>query len=150
MGSAATRRRHQPQVGILRLIDATCIKLPDSASNWTAVSKVSSGIKLHIRLVVVSTKSVFPEKMIPSIGNIADVDAVNHIIDVDSALYIMDRGYGHKTKKGGWMEQNIDFLVRVRHDFKTETLRAYTPDLPNVVKDELESLPRERKNSTRF
>ncbi len=88
--------------------------------------------------------------MIPSIGNIADVDAVNHIIDVDSALYIMDRGYGHKTKKGGWMEQNIDFLVRVRHDFKTETLRAYTPDLPNVVKDELESLPRERKNSTRF
>ena len=129
-----------PHVGILRLIDATYIKLPDSASNWTAVSKVSSGIKLHIRLVVVSAKSVFPEKMIPSTGNIADVDAVNHIIDVDSALYIMDRGYGHKTKMGGWMEQNIDFLVRVRHDFKTETLRAYTPDLPNVVKDELVSM----------
>lgn len=129
-----------PHVGILRLIDGTYIKLPDSASNWTAVSKVSSGIKLHIRLVVVSANSVFPEKMIPSTGNIADIDAVNHIIDVDSALYVMDRGYGQKTKMGGWMERNIDFLVRVRHDFKTETLRAYTPDLPNVVKDELVSM----------
>lgn len=74
--------------------------------------------------------------MIPSTDNIADVDALNHTIDVDSALYI----YGHKTKIGGWMEQNIDFLVRVRHDFKTETLRAYTPALSNVVKDELVSM----------
>ncbi|MGB6778861.1 MAG: IS4 family transposase [Planococcus citreus] len=134
-----------PHVGILRIIDATYVKLPDSASNWTAISKVSSGIKLHIRLVVASANSVFPEKMIPSTGNIADVDAVNHIIDADSALYIMDRGYGHKTKMGGWMERNIDFLVRVRHDFRTETLRAYTPELPNVLKDELVSMRTHKK-----
>ena len=127
-------------VGILRIIDSTYIKLPESASSWTAVSKVSSGFKLHLKIVVASANSVFPEKMIPSTGNIADVDAVNHLIDTDGALYVMDRGYGHKTKMGGWMERNIDFLVRVRHDFKTETLRAYTPILPNVVKDELVSM----------
>ena len=129
-----------PHVGILRIIDATYVKLPDSASSWTAVSKVSSGIKLHIRLVVASADSVFPEKMIPSTGNIADIDAVNHLIDADSALYVMDRGYGQKTKMGGWMERNIDFLVRVRHDFKTETLRSYTPTHPNVLKYELVSM----------
>ena len=129
-----------PHVGILRIIDAAYVKLPDSASSWTAVSKVSSGIKLHIRLVVESADSVFPEKMIPSTGNIADIDAVNHLIDVDSALYVMDRGYGQKTKMGGWMERNIDFLVRVRHDFKTETLRSYTPTHPNVLKYELVSM----------
>lgn len=91
-----------PNVGILRIIDGTYIKLPANASNWTAISKVSSGIKLHIRVVVASSNSVFPEKMIPSTGNIADSDAVNHIIGED-ALYVMDRGYAHKTKMDGWV-----------------------------------------------
>lgn len=122
-----------PHVGILRIIDGTYVKLPNNASNWTALSQNSSGIKLHIRIVVASANSVFPEKMIPSTGNVSDVDAVNHIIDADSALYVMDRGYGHKTKMGSWMERGIEFLVRVRKDFKTETIRAYTPTLPTKV-----------------
>ena len=100
-------------VGIIRIIDGTYVKLPDSASNWTAISKVSSGIKLHIRIAVASSNSVFPEKMIASTGNIADSDAVNYLIDED-ALYVMDRGYAHKTKMGGWLQRNIQFLVRVR------------------------------------
>ncbi|AMQ07107.1 IS4 family transposase [Sporosarcina psychrophila] len=137
-----------PQVGILRIIDGTYIKLPDNASNWTAISKVSSGIKLHIRVVVASSNSIFPEKMIPSTGNIADSDAVNHIID-DDALYVMDRGYAHKTKMGGWLQRNIQFLVRVRKTFTTETLKSYTPTLPNVVKNELVSI-RTREEPLRY
>jgi len=43
-----------PKVGVLRIIDGTYVKLPDNASNWTAISKVSSGIKLHIRIAVAS------------------------------------------------------------------------------------------------
>lgn len=127
-------------VGILRIIDGTYVKLPNNASNWTAISKVSSGIKLHVRVVVVSSDSVFPEKMIPSTGNVADSDAVNHIIDADGALYVMDRGYAHKTKMGGWMQRKVKFLVRVRKTFTKETLKAYTPTLPNVVKNELVSM----------
>ena len=72
--------------------------MPNSASNWTAISKVSSGIKLNVRVVTASSNSVFPEKMIPSTGNVADSDAVNHIIDADGALYVMDRGYAHRQK----------------------------------------------------
>ena len=127
-------------VGILRIIDGTYVKLPNNASNWTAISKVSSGIKLHVRVVAASSDSVFPEKMIPSTGNVADSDAVNHIIDADGALYVMDRGYAHKTKMGGWMQRDVKFLVRVRKTFKMETLKSYTPTLPNVVKNELISI----------
>lgn len=128
------------RVGILRIIDGTYVKLPNNASNWTAISKVSSGIKLHIRVVVASANSVFPEKMIPSTGNVADSDAVNHIIDADGALYVMDRGYAQRTKMGGWMQRGVKFLVRVRKTFKMETLKSYTPTLPNVVKNELVSM----------
>jgi hypothetical protein len=114
--------------------------LPNSASNWTAISKVSSGIKLHVLVVAASSDSVFPEKVIPSTGNVADSDAVNHIIDADGALYVMDRGYAHKTKMGGWLERDVKLLVRVRKTFKIETLRSFTPTLPNVVKNEFVSI----------
>ncbi|WP_211356439.1 hypothetical protein [Psychrobacillus lasiicapitis] len=41
--------------------------------------------------------------MILSMGNLADSDAVNHIIDADGALYVMDREYAHQTKSAvGW------------------------------------------------
>lgn len=128
-----------PRVGILRIIDGTYVKLPDNASKWTAISKVSSGIKLHVRIAVASSDSVFPEKMIPSTGNIADSDAVNHIIDED-ALYVMDRGYAHKTKIGGWLQRNIQFLLRVRKTFRVETIRAYKPTHPNVKRNDLVSI----------
>lgn len=127
-------------VGPLRIIDGTYIKLPNNALNWTAISKDSCGIKLHVRILVTSADSSFPEKMIPSTGNVADSDAVNHIIDADGALYVMDRGYAHKTKIGGWLERNVQFLIRVRKTFTMETLKSYTPSHPNVTKNEIVSI----------
>ena len=127
------------RVGVIRIIDGTYVKLPATASGWTAISKVSSGIKLHIRIVVASVDSVFPEKMVASTGNVADSDAVNHLIDED-ALYVMDRGYAHKTKMGGWLERNIQFLVRVRKTFRFETLQSRKPTHPAVIRNELVSI----------
>jgi hypothetical protein len=127
-------------VGPLRIIDGTYVKLPKNALNWTAISKDSCGIKLHVRIVAASANSIFPEKMIPSTGNVADSDAVNHIIDADGALYVMDRGYAHKTKMGGWIERNVQFLVRIRKTFKMETLKSYEPTHPKVTKNELVSI----------
>ena len=95
---------------------------------------------MHVRIVVASANSTFPEKMIPSTGNVADSDAVNHIIDADGALYVMDRGYAHKTKMGGWMERNVQFLVRIRKNFKMETLKSHEPTCPQVTKNELVSI----------
>lgn len=133
-------------VGVLRIIDGTYIKLPNNAANWTAISKDSCGIKLHVRIAVASTNSVFPEKIIPSTGNVAYLDADNHIIDSDGALYVMDRGYANKTKMGGWLQRNIHFLVRTRKNFRMETLRSYTPTNPNVTRNEkLSILTREER-----
>lgn len=132
-------------VGLLRIIDGTYVKLPNSAADWTAVSTDSCGIKLHVRVVVASPDSVFPEKMIPSTGNVADIDAVNHIIDMDDALYVMDRGYAHKTKIGGWLQQNIQFLLRVRKDFKLVTLKSIEPTHPQVTRNEIVSIQTRRE-----
>jgi len=127
-------------IGILKLIDSTHIKLPQNASTWTAVSKDSSGVKLHLRLAVASATEVFPEKMIPSTSNVVDSDAVNYLIDAEYATYIMDRGYGHKTKMGGWLERSIDFIVRVRKDFRVEVLQSRTPTEENVTRFDLVSI----------
>lgn len=127
-------------IGILKLIDSTHIKLPQNASTWTAVSKDSSGVKLHLRLAVASATEVFPEKMIPSTSNVADIDAVNYLIDAEYATYIMDRGYGHKTKMGGWLERGIDFIVRVQKTFRVEVLQSWTPTEENVTQFDLVSI----------
>jgi hypothetical protein len=68
-------------VGVIRIIDGTYIKLPNNASSWTAISKDSCGIKLHVRIVAASANSIFPEMMIPSTGNVADSDAVIHRLE---------------------------------------------------------------------
>lgn len=129
-----------PNVGLLRIIDSSHIKLPNNASNWTAVSKDSSGVKLHLRLAVSSSDSVFPEKMIPSTSNVSDIDAVNYLIEPDDALYVMDRGYAEKTKMGGWLQKGIHFLVRIKKTFRVETLRAYKPEIPSVKRHEIVSM----------
>ncbi|MHA6259033.1 IS4 family transposase [Sporosarcina sp. CAU 1771] len=127
-------------IGILKLIDSTHIKLPQNASTWTAVSKDSSGVKLHLRLAVASATEVFPEKMIPSTSNVADIDAVNYLIDAEYATYIMDRGYGHKTKIGGWLERSVDFIVRVQKTFRVEVLQSWMPTEENVIRFDLVSI----------
>lgn len=129
-----------PNVGLIRIIDGTYVKLPNNAADWTAISTDSCGIKLHVRVAVADADCVFPEKMIPSTGNVADSDAVNHIIDADGALYVMDRGYAHKTKMGGWLQRGVHFLVRCRKNFRMETLQSFTPTHPSVVKNEFVSM----------
>jgi hypothetical protein len=136
---AYTFWRHQPNakgpnpnVGLLRIIDSSFIKLPHYASDWTAVSKDSSGVKLHLSLAVASSKDVFPEKMIPSTSNVADIDVVNYFIDCDEATYVMDRGYGEETKMGGWLERKVKFLVRIKKNAKLTILNELDSNHPNV------------------
>lgn len=114
--------------------------MPNNASNWTAVSKDSSGVKIHLRLALASSDSVFPEKMIPSTANISDIDAVNYLIEPDNTLYVMDRGYAEKTKMGGWLQKQVKFLVRIKKTFRFETLSSYQSDLSNVTRYELISI----------
>ncbi|MBO1006023.1 IS4 family transposase [Pseudogracilibacillus auburnensis] len=129
-----------PTVGLLRIIDSSFIKLPNQASDWTAVSKDSSGVKLHLRLAVASSDSVFPEDMIPSTSNIADIDAVNYLINADDATYVMDRGYGEATKMGGWLERGVKFLVRIKKTFQVFTLKELDSGDPNVTRHAIVSL----------
>ncbi|MDN4605919.1 transposase [Sporosarcina sp. F6_3S_P_2] len=114
--------------------------LPQNACEWAAVNKDSSGVKLHLKLAVASADEDFPERMIPSTPNVADIDVANYLMDVEDATYIMDRGYGYKTKMGGWLEIDIKFLVRVRKNFKYELVKSGTPTEENVTQFDLVSI----------
>lgn len=105
-----------PFAGLLKIIDSTYVRLPKNASTWTAISKDSSGGKT------------------PSTTNIGDSDVVNYLIDADRATYVMDRGYGHKTKTGGWLERKVNFVVRVKKPFTYEILRFDPCTISNMTK----------------
>lgn len=129
-----------PKVGPLKLVDSTHIGLTKHALNWNGFTKDNYGVKLHLGLLVASPGSVFPDKMIPSTGNVTDIDAVNHLIDADGATYVMDRGYGEKTKIGGWLERNIPFIVRVKSNFRVDTLEVLSSESKNVSRYEIVSI----------
>ncbi|MDO1831556.1 transposase, partial [Escherichia coli] len=78
-------------------------------------------------VAVANANSIYPEKVMMSTGNISDIEMVNHLVTDNDTLYVMDRGYGHKTKMGGWLERGIDFVVRVQYKFTFETLISYAP-----------------------
>lgn len=128
------------RVGILSVIDGTHIKVPVQTMDWAAISKDSAGVKMHVKIAVANADSVYPERVMMSSGNISDIEMVNHLVTDDETLYVMDRGYGHKTKMGGWLERGIDFVVRVQYKFKFETLISYTPTHPKVLRNEKVSM----------
>lgn len=129
-----------PKVGKLAIIDSSSIRLPLNALDWKALSKDYCGVKIHLRLVVVRADSVFPDAMIPSTANITDIEAVNHLIVDEDATYLMDRGYGEKTKMGGWLARKIKFVVRVKSNFTVETLKELPKGSEQVLKHEIVSI----------
>ncbi|XKH50472.1 IS4 family transposase [Chryseomicrobium palamuruense] len=128
------------RVGMLSVIDGTHVKVPVHTMDWAAISKDSAGVKMHVKIAVADADSTYPERVMMSTGNISDIEMVNHLITDDDTLYVMDRGYGQKTKMGGWLQRGVDFVVRVQNRFKFETLRSYSPVLPQVLRNEIVSM----------
>ncbi|WP_342528242.1 IS4 family transposase [Chryseomicrobium sp. FSL W7-1435] len=133
------------RVGMLSIIDGTHIKVPVQTMKWAAISKDSAGVKMHVKVAVANANSIYPEKVMMSTGNISDIEMVNHLVTDNDTLYVMDRGYGHKTKMGGWLERGIDFVVRVQYKFTFETLISYAPQHPQVLRNEKVSMKTHKK-----
>lgn len=126
-----------PKVGKLAIIDSSAIPLSKHALDWTALTPHYCGVKIHLRLAIVKANSAFPEAMIPSTANVPDIEAVNHLIVDDDATYIADRGYGEKPKMAGWLERKVKFVVRVKSNFRVDTIQELPTDSEQVSRHAL-------------
>lgn len=101
-------------IGRLRIVDATHIKLPSILSNWAHVTKGWTVVKMHTRLIVASPDIIYPDNIVPSIGKVQDHDGGDLLIEASDATYVMDRGYMDFLRMHEWIKDQIKFVIRLK------------------------------------
>jgi len=124
-----------PVIGILKIVDSTHLKLPPELCDWAFVTKGWNVVKMHTRIKVVSEEIAFPDKIIPSTGNVGDVETGDLIVEEDGTTYLMDRGYPSKKNVQNWVDNGINFVVRINKSIKTVPIEKYDPDHSSVLRD---------------
>ncbi|MED4351033.1 IS4 family transposase [Schinkia azotoformans] len=114
-----------PNIGRLRIVDATHISLPAVLSDWAYVTKGWNVVKMHTRLVVASPDVSFPDKIVPSNGKVTDHEGGDLLIEISDATYVMDRGYMDLYRMNEWIKDNIKFVIRLRKDVTVRLIEEY-------------------------
>jgi hypothetical protein len=125
-----------PNIGQLRIIDATHIKLPAVLSEWAYVTKGWNVVKMHTRLVVASPDVQYPDKIVPSNGKVSDHEGGELLIELSDATYVMDRGYMDKIRMNQWIKDGIKFVIRLKSDIRIEVKEDFeVPEGNQIVRD---------------
>ncbi|WP_281886286.1 IS4 family transposase [Paenibacillus sp. YYML68] len=103
-----------PQIGRLHIVDATDISLPEVLGHWARCGSRKTGVRLHVRLVVVNPKTVFPDKVVASTVNVREAKIAPDLVIDPDATYVMDRGYESSSLFQEWVTGGKRFVVRVR------------------------------------
>lgn len=130
------------KIGPLRIIDSTCLKMPDTLANWAYVSGKATQIKIHMRVLALPKGQIIPEKAIPSTGNVSDYETMDLLTENDGTIYVMDRGYVKYKQFDKWMENNVRFVNRINEKhgvLRVEQERAVPPNT-NIVRDAIVQL----------
>ena len=123
-------------IGKLRIVDSTHISLPAQLSSWAFVTKGWTVVKMHTRLVVASADTVFPDRILPSTGNVSDQEGSDVLIEESDATYVMDRGYISLKRMDQWMEKNISFVLRIKDNIRAVVRKEYDlPTDPSILRD---------------
>jgi Transposase DDE domain len=123
-------------IGRLNIVDSTEIRLPENICDWAFISKGHNAVKMHTRLVVTSKDTVFPDKIVPSTGNVTDFESSDVMIEESDATYVMDRGYPSKKNLMDWLEKEINFVTRIGKNLVLYTLEERELTHSSILKDE--------------
>lgn len=113
MRSLTRTVNHPKQWGRLHLVDASNVKLPAFMSDWGYVTQHRNGVKMHVRLVVADSDTVYPDQLLPSTGPVSDYEGADVLVTDPDATYVMDRGYVSYKRMDRWIENGLSFVMRI-------------------------------------
>ncbi|KZZ85093.1 IS4 family transposase [Bacillus sp. SJS] len=123
-------------VGRLAIVDSTELRLPHQLCKWTRISKGHTAVKMHTRLNVVSSTTVFPDKIVPSTGKVGDVETGIYMVEDPNVTHLMDRAYPSTKNLMDWQKRKIKFIARVRKNLRLYTQESYKTTHPRILRDE--------------
>ncbi|MFB4170157.1 IS4 family transposase, partial [Virgibacillus sp. JSM 102003] len=130
-----SEKNGHPLFGKLHVVDASCLHLGPTFGKWAYVTGNRNQVKLHTRLVVASPDEAFPDKVIPSTGNVDEREVVMQLVTDPDATYLFDRGYVDYAKMDEWMDKKVLFAVRINDIHKTTILENYETQGEKILKD---------------
>lgn len=129
------QRKGLPTFGKLHIVDASCLHLGPTLGKWAYVTRDRNQVKFHTRLVVCSEQEAFPDKVIPSTGNVDEREVMMELVTDPGATYLFDRGYVDYAKMDCWMEQNIKFAIRINERHQATILEKLPTSDQSVLTD---------------
>ncbi|OIJ22314.1 hypothetical protein BKP45_06655 [Anaerobacillus alkalidiazotrophicus] len=124
-----------PEVGLLKIIDSTHLKLPPELCDWAYVTKGWNVVKMHTRLVVVSDDTYYPDKIVPLTGIVSDFESANFLVEKSEATFLVDRGFPSKENLQKWLEEGVFFVARITKSLKVTSLEEYEISHPAIIRD---------------
>lgn len=112
-------------LGKLCLVDATELKLPLNLAHWAYCSSSKQGVKMHTRVVVDRSPTVFPDRIIASTADVNETEVALELVTDPDAIHVMDRGYQKHEHFEKWTEQNLLFVCRIRESTRWIVRRDY-------------------------
>lgn len=125
-----------PTIGPLNVVDSTSLTLPQHLCKWAKATKDWTGVKMHTRLAVRGAQLSFPDKIVPSTGNVSDQEGSDHLVEPSEATYVMDRGYGSYERMDSWKGSGIHFVSRIQNNYKATIVKENpVPKQSNITLD---------------
>ena len=123
-------------IGKLGIVDSTSLHVPYSIGDWARLSSRDSSVKMHLRLIVASPETVYPDHMIPTTRNYDDREVAVHMVTEEDVTYVMDRGYVKYNTMDTWVENDTRFVMRINnnHVFNVVEERAI-PEGTHISRD---------------
>ncbi|KFN09422.1 transposase DDE domain protein [Paenibacillus macerans] len=91
---------------------------------------------MHLRLVVTAPDELFPDAMIPSSLNVGGRAGAVELVVPSDAIYVMDRGYDDYARMDQWVQDNIQFVIRMRDRALATVIEEYpVPEGSNITRD---------------
>lgn len=122
-------------IGLLHIIDSSEISLP-SRSKWAYTSSTKNAIKIHTRYAYINENTTLADRFVCSTAAVSDQEAVKYLLTDPSATNVYDRGYINYTLYHDWVQNNIQFVARVKANSKFVILIEHeVPVESNILLD---------------
>jgi hypothetical protein len=134
----------------LYVIDSTCIRLPTNLADWAQISPHRSGVKVHLRAVILQNGKILPDEVLPSTLTVSDNEGADVLVTEEGATYVMDRGYVCYRKMDNWQRAGVHYVIRLYHH-KVATVveeRKLDANDPGIIRDTIVTLGAKKGKQT--